>query len=221
MSLLFDGDWSAPAINGAPVFRYDVPENPRDPTALEFPMLSRFSVYSLPSSGSSTFFAGMTWYISGDSGFSDEGGGVWGFIREWIRKPSSVFNYEVYAANYPGIRGTRDPQLLSQTSKVEVNFFLIQTTGGDFTSPDLIPITSESRVEYLETNKTAPLLSNVYLATGFFGFQNTDPSPATYDGWITADAASVTSYSIQAEPSGLMQVRGPLWRRENRKVKAK
>jgi hypothetical protein len=216
MSIKFDGVWTSPQINGAPVFRHEVPELPKDPTTLVMPMMSPFSVYSVPTAGSFTTFAGLTWYILGDSGFTDVGAGVWRFTREWIRKPAAFESFEVYAANFPGIRGVRDPQLVSQTSKLDVEFFMIMPTGGDHTTAALIPITEEARVVYLTSNNSAPLLSNVYLSKDFFGFQDTTPSVASYQALIAA-----STYSIQAEASSLSRVRGPLWRRENRLVRAK
>jgi hypothetical protein len=217
MSIKFDGTWTSPQINGAPVFRHEVPELPKDPTTLVMPMMSPFSVYSVPTAGTSTAFAGLTWYILGDSGFTDVGAGVWRFTREWIRKPAAFESFEVYAANFPGIRGVRDPQLVTQTSKLDVEFFMIMPTGGDYTSAGLIPITEEARIVYVETNNSAPLLSNVYLSSGqIFEFQDTTPSVASYQALISA-----STYSIQAEASSLSRVRGPLWRRENRLVRAK
>jgi hypothetical protein len=225
MSIKFDGVWTGPQINGAPIFRHEVPELPKDPTTLVMPMMSPFSVYAVPTAGTSTAFAGLTWYILGDSGFTDVGAGVWRFTREWIRKPAAFESFEVYAANFPGIRASnlsssgvavRDPQLVSQTSKLDVEFFMIMPTGGDYTTAALIPITEEARLVYDETNNSAPLLSNVYLSSSNFFFQNTTPSPASYQALIAA-----STYSIQAEASSLSRVRGPLWRRENRLVRAK
>ncbi len=216
MSIKFDGTWTSPQINGAPVFRHEVPELPKDPTTLVMPMMSPFSIYSVPTAGTLTEFASHNWYILGDSGFTDVGAGVWKFTREWIRKPAAFESFEVYAANFPGIRGVRDPQLVSQTSKLDVDFFMIMPTGGDYTTAALIPITEEARVVYNISQNSAPLLSNVYLAATFFGFQNTTPSPASYQALIAA-----STYSIQAEASSLSRVRGPLWRRENRLVRAK
>jgi hypothetical protein len=222
MSLTFDGDWSVPTMNGAPRLQHDIPERPQEATSIAVPMLSAFSVYSIPTTGTSTSFAGATWYILGDSGFFDQGGGVWAFTREWIRKPASFQNFETYAANYPGIRGeNRSPFIAAGTSKIDVDFFLIAPSGGDYDSPAKIPMTEETRITFDGSSSSAPLLSGVFLSSGFFGFLDTTPAPTVYQGWITTDAATVTSYSIQAEPSTISQVRGPLWRRDKRFVKAK
>lgn len=225
MAILFDGIWTSPQVSGAPRLQFDIPELPREATSIAVPMMSPFSVYSIPTSGATTDFVlyetTVSWAILGDSGFSDAGGGVWSFTREWVRKPPSFNDFSTFAANYPGIRGSRDPQLLVQTSKREIDFFLIMPTGGDHTSPDLIPITQESRVTYLTSSVQAPILGNVYLATGFFGFQNTSPSPASYMALVATDTGSNSSYSLQSDPSEIAQVRGILWRRINRKLKAR
>lgn len=219
MPLKFDGDWSEAAPNGAPVLVHDIPELPEEATSIAVPMLCPFSVYSVPTAGASTSFAGETWYFSGDSGFSSPGGGVWSFTRSWVKKPSSFSNYEVFAAVYPGLVFDRDPVLISATSKVDVDFFLILPSGGDHTTAGEIPITQEDRVDY-NTGYTAPLLSSVRLYDGT-GLLTTTPSAASYQALIATDESTLSSYSLQVEPSVLYRVKGPLWRRENRKVKAK
>ena len=206
----FDGIWDEPQIAGPPTISHDVAERPREMTSLRVPMMSTDLAYFLPASGTATSYAGITWYIVGDNGFSGPGGGVLAYTREWVRKPEAFDHFETFAANYPGLTFARDPQSLMVTSKVAVTFYLIQQgPGGDFFSAENIPIDDETRVEYSD-GFTAPLLSNVFLNP------SSTPSRGAYQAAIVAG-----SFSIVAEPTSLSQVRGPLWRAETRRVKPK
>src|SRR5690606_8364682 len=165
MPLKFDGDWSEAAPNGAPVLVHDIPELPEEATSIAVPMLCPFSVYSVPTAGASTSFAGETWYFSGDSGFSSPGGGVWSFTRSWVKKPSSFSNSGLFAPFCPGLVVDRHPVLISARSPVAAELVLILPAGGDHTSADEIPITQGDRVDYT-TGYTPPLLSSVRLYDG-------------------------------------------------------
>ena len=218
MSLTFDGDWSAPQPDGGPVIGYDIPEIPLEPTSLAMPMMCPASVYSTPTEGLTTNYLALTWTLIGDAAFTNEGGGVFRFVRQWTRAPDSFNNYETFAATYPGFLGLRDPPTVAGTSKVEVAFYIIGP-GGDFASPDLIPFAGED-IATASDGSTAPLLGAI-LNNGGAGVFATDPSITEYQADVDNDRTVATAYSIQAEPTKLIQVRGPLWRAENRFVKAR
>ena len=197
---------------------YDIPEIPLEPTSLAMPMMCPASVYSTPTEGLTTNYLALTWTLIGDAAFINEGGGVFRFVRQWTRAPASFDNYETFAATYPGFLNLRDPPTVAGTSKVEVAFYIIGP-GGDFDSPDLIPFAEEDKVTAGSTS--TPLLGGAVLNNGGAGLFATDPSITNYQADIDTDSSVATSYSIQAEPTKLIQVRGPLWRAENRFVKAR
>lgn len=208
--ITFDGSWGDPQSNGGPRIAPGIPERPGEPLYLHEPMMSSASGYFLPPAGTSTSYAGLTWYISGDSGFTNPGAGVLSFVREWVRKPSAFEHFETHSITFPGILSSRDPIAMSPTTKVAVTFYLIQPgSGGDFTTPEGIPLDSESRVEYSD-GFTAPLMSSLYLRA------TSTPSRDDYQAAIAAGG-----YDFVVEPTQISQVRGPLWRAETRRTEAK
>ena len=208
--IIFDGSWGEPRINGGPRIAPGVIERPQEPVTLSVPMMSTESGYFLPGPGTETSYAGMAWYISGDSGFTNMGAGVLSYVREWVRKPSAFEHFETNSLTFPGIIGSRDPIAMAITTKVAVTFYLIQPgPGGDHASAGDIPIDDEARVEYSD-GYTAPLFSSIYVNA------TSTPSRDAYQAAISAGG-----YDFVSDPTQLSQVRGPLWRAETRRTQAK
>lgn len=163
-----------------------------------------------------------TFYYVGDSEPFEVGCGMVEFDRTWTNIPQSTFKALTSIETFPGFVNIRNPFSEQVASKEEVDFYLVGS-GTAYPDETSIPIIQENKVEYFG-GQTQPLLGNVYLANEGFGgwiyYYASSPSISGYQSWIANDI-NPTGYSIVAEPSRIEQVKGNLYRRVTRKVKAK
>jgi hypothetical protein len=155
-------------------------------------------------------------YFCNDEGFADVGMGLTLWTRVWATIPEQITDFETYAYTFPGYAASisangRVPLTKAVTSKLTIDFYLVGPSGS-YATADLIPAV------FGQTYTFPPYIGSIaaeYLDT------TSVPTLATYEGWVTTDAAGASSYSIEAADSVLENYIGNIWRRTRRKVKAR
>ena len=173
---------------------------------------------------------GVTCYFCDDTDFRDRGAAFQEWIREISSLPQNFNDYESFAYQFPGYYLGRAPITKAPTSKLVKEFFLIGNTaqGANYATAAAIPQYYAQNYAWAYAFNTvngipADLVTlEGYLANtngNIFLFAST-PSLGTYQGWVTTDNANVQSFTIEAADSVLEHLRGPIWMRTRRFVKA-
>ncbi len=159
--------------------------------------------------------------------------GVW-FTRHYATIPANWYEYPQESIIPPALYGIRLLPQAAQpvTSKMTREYFMVGT-GGSYATVDDIPIIRQTRllvaygspiISYIDIG---PILGGGfdYLLPGAYQ-KTTSPDVASdvlsaYAGWIGADAATSSSYSIITQASKPEQYKGNIWKREYTKTKAR
>jgi hypothetical protein len=178
---------------------------------------------------------GRTAYFCDDTSFRDKGGGFQEWTREAATLPANYNDAEPYSYSYPGYWLGRAPFTRTTTAKLVKEFFLIGNTsaGANYNTEFEIPefaaqnyawayfipsiggIPDGTQIQYLDgylANSNANYYNAVVIAS--------NPNLTTYQGWVANDNANAT-FSIEAADSVIEHVRGPIWMRTRRFVKAR
>ena len=155
----------------------------------------------------------------------DQGGGFVRWERVYAKIPSQHIEYESYAYSFIGYYGVwginvtvttgRDRKTRVVPCKVVYDYFLCNGSGGTPTPGD-ISITQETK--YYASAGSA--IEVDYLADSPPFASATSPSRTTYQGYISADDATASSFSIVAEASQISRWMGNIWQRRTKYVKA-
>jgi hypothetical protein len=151
----------------------------------------------------------------GDDGISGADCGLVGFTRRWANVPAVHYDYELTAISYPGYIFQREPTTQTTMLRVDFDYFLIGT-GGDYATPDLIPLVAESRVTNALGLDVSIFDGGTWLVDGG---SPTTPSLTAYKALVTTDAAT-SSYSLVLD-SKIHHYLGGIWCRVTRRAKAK
>lgn len=155
-------------------------------------------------------------YCIGDSEPQLVEAGIVSFTRSWANIPATRYDYETQAFTFPSLFITFEIRpSVSKTSTVQISHEYYRVGAGlTYTSPDLIPLVSETMVTYL-SGARAFILSDTQLNNGGGVMDLSSPTYSTYNGWISAK-----TYNIVAECS-IERWKGNIWCRKTRRVLAK
>lgn len=177
---------------------------------------------------------GRIHYFCDDTGFTDKGGGFQEWTREAATLPQNFNDYESYSYQFPGYYLGRQPRTKAPSSQLVKEFFLVGNTaaGANYATPAAIP-------QFYALNYAwayaFPIVNNVIqvggsdlsLLDGYLASSNANlglfasvPSLSTYQTWASTDNANALSFSIEAADSVLEHLRGPIWQRTRRFLKA-
>lgn len=225
-----DGDFTVATPCSLPVLSSPIPGlNEENVLRQDFMQLRKnFSPLALntahPSSGATPDFS--AWKLVEEGERQDMGCGVVRWTRTYAKKPSSHTEFETYGYNYIGFYGAFGINTTSATgrqrfsfvarSKVVYDYYLIAATGGDYTAVTDIPIIDAT----LYLVQAGSVLYTDYLADSPPFATATSPDRTTYEGWMTTDAGTASSFSIVAETSQLTRWMGNIWQRRTRYIKA-
>lgn len=213
-----DGDFTTAEAIAAPMF-----SSPLDGVATEYVFTQPFMQLRANFTATAIGTAHPTltgWYLAKEGDRKPIGQGLIEWVRTYVKKPAQWVTYEQVSYQFPGFYGAtgtaylegREPFVEAITAKVEHDFYLILASGGDYTSPDSIPI--NARTSYYWSGD-ASNLSN-YLADSPPFTNATVPSRTTYIGWRTGATFAITIEDSQLEPWIL-----PVYVRRTRKIRAK
>lgn len=187
---------------GAPQY-ITPPEGVTEFIGVQQKMWQVITAYTPPTLSTVATYFSSTCYLTGDSGFSEVGGGVMEFTREFAKKPSTYYEYMTTAATFPGVSGARLPFTREVTMQVENNFFTVGT-GLDYASPDLIPVIAAQTFYYLGWLYD---VSNIYLSG------STTPTATSWSSLVTTGG-----YTYVIKASSLERWRGNIWLRKTQRV---
>lgn len=192
-----------------------------EPTAImvSAPFAQVTANYSRPAANTLLSFNGTNCYFVSDEHFRSFGrsGPVLEWERTWASIPATWTDYDSTAYTFPGYAASvgsstgRVPITKQVTRKITNDFFLVGA-GLTYTSPDLIPVYFGTTYLYGSWSGFTPA---EYLAA------TSTPSTSTYNGWVTTDATTTNSYSIESSDSLLTRYAGNIWRRQRMFVKAR
>lgn len=166
---------------------------------------------------------GRIHYFCADTGFTDKRGGLEEWTREVATLPANFSDSESYPFPYPGYHLEREGFTRKVTSKLQHDFFLVGNVsqGANYSSALDIPQTTAT--EFAWATLTDGTILDGYLANtnANAGVIASTPTLANYKANVAADLANANSYTIEAEDSTLEHLRGPIWMRTRRFVKAR
>lgn len=155
--------------------------------------------------------------LLGDMNISKDEAGLVKFTRRWANVPSTRYDYTRMAVSYPAYIEIRLSYNQTGLAQITHDYFRVGT-GETYATPDLIPITAETRVTDTAGGNTI-IFSDVMLNDGGGVVYATTPSMTTYLGYVTADA-SPASYSLVYD-CDIKRYQSNIWERITRKMKAK
>lgn len=193
--------------------------------------LASFSTTALltahPSSGQTPDYS--AWLLALESDFRDIGGGQIRWTRTYAKKPSSWNDMETVNYSFIGFYGLTGINVTAVSGryrlsrpvpcKVVYDYFIGDgTSQGGATINDItdVPLIAETRY-YAPGSAT---LETDFLADAPPFVTATTPSRATYEGWITADAAGTWSIVYATSRVTRWLGFGKIYQRETRYVKA-
>lgn len=201
---------------GGFVIDYPLGERNRDALMIRQQFQQKRVDYVRPAANLQNCSAYTNAYFCDDTGFRDLGMGLMEWTRVWATIPSQTIDYETFAYTFPGYAASgmtpgRVPISNQVTSKIVLDFYLVGS-GGSYTSAADIPVTFGQTYVY-----------GVWSGSVAAEYLNGDsvPTITTYKGWVTTDAATASSYTLEAHDSILEPYVGNIWRRLRRFVKAR
>lgn len=206
-------DTTSPQYDGPLLISYPLTEM-RDPTHIE--ATQRYYVqageYDAPTLNSTLTVGATTCYLVGDSTPSLAETGIVSFERTWMSIPATTYQYSTYAAEFPGFSfGAGNPARLGFTRTVpcqlEEEYFLVGPSQTYETAGDIPQVDPTSFRYSTDTVGRSPL--DIFLSS------STTPTASDY-----SDEIGEPTWYLIVEPSELSQVRGNLWKRTTKRVRA-
>lgn len=190
--------------------------------------------YSRPNSANLANFnyQGQTAYFCDDTAFRDRRGAFQEWQREYRTLPANHNTYETYSYTFPGYyAGTvsRVPYTDSPTSRIQRDFFLVGNTsfGASYATPGDIPRFAPQNYawayvfDYTTYGNAITNIGAMTLLDGYLANTNantlifaSNPNLATWQNWVA------NGTEIEAAPSQLTWIAGPIWMRERRFIVA-
>lgn len=193
-------DCTEPQPTGPMVFTYpfaDVGDESHVVASQEYNVIA--DDYEPPTIGSTITIGAATLYCVGDSEPQKIEAGLVNFTRKWASKPATRFDYESFAATFPGLLFQRDSFTRVCTSQVQYEYFV--------TDPSAIPQIPQTGFRDVGYSLDAS-------PDGFYLSSTTTPTAATYAGLVSAAA-----YTTVVEASSLSRYMGNIYQRVTRRVK--
>jgi hypothetical protein len=151
-----------------------------------------------------------TFFHLGDTDPAEVDAGIVSFTRTWGNVPATRFDYETFAATFPGIAYTgpsnRFPFQRTVTSQLQKEYFQVGA-GLTYTTPAAIPVVPATEFLY-PTELTPRDPSDFFLAA------TTSPTSAA---WVASISAAAFTYAVEA--STLERYKGNIYVRITRLVR--
>lgn len=173
--------------------------------------VTAFSPVALDTAYPGGTVGGTTYLLVREGDFSEIEGGQLKWNRYYACTPPQRVEYTSSGRTFPGIVSAtyrREPFDFPTATKITRSYHLVSSTAGIPTLAD------EARVT-VTGSLNAPLLSEQFV------LPFTTPTDTTYIGYISADAASASSFSVRAEAQSLERWIGNFYARTDVTVKAK
>lgn len=164
-----------------------------------------------------------TFKLASEGPIQDIGGGKVKWTRTYAKKPSDHTDYESYNYNFIGFAGSEGINVETQTgrarftqtvtSKIVSAYYEVGTSPA--TPADIAIIAA---TKYIEAGTTDQMTD--YLKDSPPYATATSPSRSTYEGYISTDAGTGSSFSLVAEPSSVSLWMGNIYVRRTRYIKA-
>jgi hypothetical protein len=196
--------------------------------------------YVRPDNTANVNINGRIAYFCDDTGFSDRSAGLDTWTREVATLPANYNDAEPYSYPYPGYYLDRAPFTRGTTAKLVKEFFLIGNVaqGANYSTPFEIPEFAAQNFAWayaysgtgvnINGNIVTTAITETTILDGYLANANanlllfaSNPNLATYKTWAATDNSNAQSFSIEAADSVLDHIRGGIWMRTRRFVKAR